>query len=92
MKINRSGTKLLLVESMRFRVLEVDLKGLLAKVPLGGNDSKTSPSAYRGLSDALGFCGEQEALPEGVNVFAEALPGAPFFLCLRGFLICLSRE
>ena len=76
-KIDPSGTKLLLVESLRFRVLEVDLEALSPESTTKENgqvkDSKavTSPS----LEDALGFCGEDETLPAGVRVFAGALPG-----------------
>lgn len=63
-----SENKLLVVESMRFRVLEVDLQELSSENPPKG---KTPPS----LADALGFCGEDEAFPDGVRVFADALPG-----------------
>lgn len=71
-KIDPSETKLLVVESMRFRVLEVDLQGLLST---SAPREKLSPS----LANALGFCGEDESLPGGVRVFAGALPGGPFF-------------
>lgn len=65
LQIDQSGTKLLLVESLRFRVLSVDLQMLLSTEPLARN-----------ASSPLTFCGESSTLPEGVTIFAEALPGA----------------
>lgn len=64
LKVDPSGTKLLIVESLRFRILEVDLKAV-------SSDIEKHPS----FEKALGFCGENEALPEGVRVFSAALPG-----------------
>lgn len=54
---------------MRFRVLEVGLQALL--VP----SASASASEKNPLIEALRFCGEEEALPDGVRVFANALPG-----------------
>ncbi|CAM9476153.1 unnamed protein product [Scytosiphon promiscuus] len=57
-ELDQSGLNLLVVESMRFRILEINLDRL-------------RHHDRRGLE----FCGEREALPDGVRVFAEALPG-----------------
>lgn len=64
LKVDPSGTKLLVVESLRFRILEIDIKAVSSEI-----------EKYHSLEKALGFCGENEALPEGVRVFAAALPG-----------------
>ncbi|CAN0332173.1 unnamed protein product [Pylaiella littoralis] len=60
--VDPSRKKLLVVESVRFRVLEFDVQGLLSSA--GG-----TPASH------LRYCGEEEALPDGVRVFAKALPG-----------------
>lgn len=83
-KVDQSGAKLLLVESMRFRILSVDLQGLLSK---GGEKSPLSPSAF---SDALRFCGEREALPQGVTMFADSLPGE--HMCVHRLLQDIVRD
>ena len=49
-KIDPSEKKLLLVESMRFRILEIDLQRLLPQEPAHGNPP---PSLAAGLA----FCG-----------------------------------
>lgn len=67
-KIDPSEKKLLLVESMRFRILEIDLQGLLPEAPARGIPP---PSFAAGLA----FCGEDETLPEGVRIFTSSLPG-----------------
>lgn len=71
-QIDPSEEKLLLVESLRFRILEVDLQSLLAEAPARENS----------LVSALTFCGEDEALPEGVKIFSSALPGVFLFVFL----------
>lgn len=67
-KIDPSEKKLLLVESMRFRILEIDLQGLLPEAPAHGSPP---PSLAAGLA----FCGEDETLPKGVRIFTSSLPG-----------------
>ncbi|CAM9159565.1 unnamed protein product [Discosporangium mesarthrocarpum] len=72
-EVDETGTKLLLVESLRFRILEVDLAALSSEA----------------LTQSLSFCGERsenvnetdnmiQHFPAGVRVFANALPGARF--------------
>lgn len=77
-QIDPSEKKLLVVESLRFRILEIDLQRLLPEAPARENP----------LAAALTFCGEDEALPEGVRIFASALPGV--LLCVCVFFVTKS--
>lgn len=60
---------------MRFRVLELDLAHVLQGLSSSENSRREENTPSASLADALGSCGEEEALPDGVRVFAEALPG-----------------
>ncbi|CAN0405410.1 unnamed protein product, partial [Ectocarpus sp. 13 AM-2016] len=60
---------------LRFRVLEVDLAHVLQGQASAENSRREENTPAASLVDALGSCGEEEALPDGVRVFAEALPG-----------------